>query len=291
MKKIQDLHEIQLDISLNDGLTTWGTCDRLTIYDNDTALLGDYKTGISQIDHPDENYQALAYTLGVFQKWENLKEVTFVFYIPQFDATPSHTFTRADIDGIRERLTEVIRKASSVRPKWADKTVSIDDLNPNQHCRFCKHEDACPALGFLVFEVAKKIEPKIPDVDLETVEDPTTVETLYNIAKIVSAWAERHKKRAVDMAKAGVEFPTLRLRSLGATSSVTDTHRLLEIAETFGISKEEALDIALVPLGKLGKLVGDKAPKGKKSEMQQFFVAAVEEEGILQKSETRYTLS
>ena len=291
MNKLLDLHEVQLDIALDEGFSTWGTCDRLSIYDNDTALLGDYKTGISQIDHPEENYQALAYTLGVFQKWENIKEVTFVFYIPQHGSTPSHKFKREDIDEIRQKLTDVIRKATSIRPKWESNTISIDDLNPNQNCRFCKHEDTCPALGFLVLEVAKKIEPKIPEVDLDTVEDPQTVETLYNIAKIVSAWADRHKKRAVDMAKAGVEFPTLRLRSLGATSSVTDTQRLLEIAESFGVTKEEALDIALVPLGKLGKLIGDKAQKGKKSEMQQFFVATVEDEGILQKSETRYTLS
>ena len=69
MKKTQDLHEVQLDIALDEGFKTWGTCDRLTIYDNNKPLLGDYKTGISQIDHPDENYQAIAYTIGVFQTW------------------------------------------------------------------------------------------------------------------------------------------------------------------------------------------------------------------------------
>lgn len=291
MNKIQDLHEVQLNIDLDDGFKTWGTCDRLTVYDNNTALLGDYKTGVSQIDHPDENYQALAYTLGVFQKWPEMEKVTFVFYIPQYDASPSHTFTRADVPGIRARLTNVIRKASEIRPKWADGSVSINDLNPNQNCRFCRYEDKCPALGFMVLEVAKRIDPHIPDVDIETVEDPAAVEALYNIAKIVSAWADRHKKKAVEMAKAGTEFPTLRLKSMGATSSVTDTTKLLEIAATFGVSHEEALEIALIPLGKLGKLIGDKAPKGKKSEMQKFFVDAVEDEGIIQKSETRYTLS
>jgi hypothetical protein len=291
MNRIQDLHEVQLDIGLDDGFETWGTCDRLTIYDNNTALLADYKTGVSQIDHPDENYQALAYTLGVFQKWPEIEKVTFVFYIPQYSASPAHTFTRDEVPEIRAKLTGVIRRASTTRPKWATGSVSIDDLDPNQNCRFCRFEDKCPALGFVVLEVAKKLDPRIPDVDLDTVDDPATVEALYNIAKIVAAWAERHKKRAVDMAKEGVEFPTLRLKSLGATSSVTDTGKLLDIAVGFGVSPEEALDIAMIPLGRLGKLVGDKAPKGKKAEMQRFFVDAVEEEGILQKSETRYTLS
>lgn len=291
MNKTQDLHEVQLDIALDEGFRTWGTCDRLTIYDNNKALLGDYKTGISQIDHPDENYQAIAYTIGVFQKWPEIEEVTFVFYIPQYDASPSHTFLRSELPDLVAKVTDVIRRATATRPKWDQGTISIDDLHPNQNCRFCKHEEKCPALGFMVFEVAKKLEPKIPDVDLETVNDPETVEILYNIAKIVAAWAERHKKKAVDMAKAGTEFPTLRLKSLGATSAVTDTAKLLEIAATFGVTSEEALEIALIPLGKLGKLIGDKAPKGKKSEVQRFFVDAVEEEGIIQKSETRYTLS
>lgn len=291
MKKIQDLHEVQLDISLDEGFKTWGTCDRLTIYDNKKALLADYKTGISQIDPPEQNYQAMAYTLGVFEKWEDIEEVTFVFYIPQHGESPSHTFLRAQVPDLRAKLTGVIKAAAATRPKWQEGSITIQDLNPNQNCRFCKHEEKCPALGFMVFEVAKKLEPTIPDVDIDTIEDPETVEVLYNIAKIVAAWAERHKKKAVDMAKSGVEFPNLRLKSLGATSSVTDTSKLLEVAATFGVSPEEALDIALIPLGKLGKLIGDKAPKGKKAEMQRFFVDAVEEEGIIQKSETRYTLS
>lgn len=291
MKKIEDMHEIQLDIALNEGLSTWGTCDRLTIYDNDTALLGDYKTGISQIDHPEVNYQAIAYTIGVFQKWEHLKEVTFVFYIPLHRSTPSHTFSREELPDLIEKITGIVKKATLTRPKWESNSIGLNDLSPNQNCRFCQYENSCPALGFLILDVAKKLDHTIPDINLDEVDDPETVEHLYNIAKIVEAWADRHRKKAVRMAKEGVEFPTLRLKSMGATSSVTDVSRLLEVAETFGVTKDEAIEIALVPLGKLSKLVGDKAQKGKKSEMQRFFVDAVEEEGILQKSEIRYTLS
>ena len=73
-----DYNEIRLDIDLNYGLFTFGTCDRLTIKGK-RALLADYKTGVSQIDHPSENWQSKAFTSGVFDKFPELAEVPYVF--------------------------------------------------------------------------------------------------------------------------------------------------------------------------------------------------------------------
>lgn len=84
---------------------------------------------------------------------------------------------------------------------------ALEELTPTVNCRFCKHEDKCPALGGLVIEVAKKVNPQLPDVDLEETEDPEIVEQLWVIAKIVSNWSQRLKQRAVSMALEGVEFP------------------------------------------------------------------------------------
>jgi hypothetical protein len=56
-----DYNEIQVDVNL-EGTQTWGTCDRITLYDEDKAVMGDYKTGISVIDEPTENWQAKAYS-------------------------------------------------------------------------------------------------------------------------------------------------------------------------------------------------------------------------------------
>lgn len=49
----RDYKEVQLTVEL-EGTSTWGTCDRLTMFDDGTGILADYKTGISMIDPPEK---------------------------------------------------------------------------------------------------------------------------------------------------------------------------------------------------------------------------------------------
>jgi len=289
-KQTEDFKEIQLTVEL-EGTETWGTCDRLTVFDDNTAIQADYKTGISMIDPPEKNWQAQAYTVGTFQRFPELDEITFVFYVPVRNETLFHTFTREDIPALVRKLSETIKKAEEVRPKWNDGTPELSDLTPTVNCRFCRHEDACPALGGLVVSVAKKINTDLPDVDLDEVEDPEVVEQLWVIAKMVSNWADRLKKRAVDMAKNGIEFPTLRLRNMGATKRVEDNMGLVEIAEQFGLDKEEVLEAANLPVAKLAKAVGAKGAKEDQKRISKEFVDACVEAGIVTTSQARHTLS
>ena len=285
-----DFREVQLDVEL-EGTATWGTCDRLTIFGDKTGVLADYKTGISAIDPPEKNWQAQAYTVGAFQGYPKLEEIVFVFYVPVRNETLFHTFARADVPALVAKLDDAIRKGEAIRPKWDSGAPDLADLTPNVNCRFCRHEDACPALGGLVVSVAKKINPQLPDVDLDSTEDPEVVEQLWVIAKMVSNWADALKKRAVDMAKNGTEFPSLRLKSMGATKRIQDNMGLVEIAQTFGIDKDELLGLANIPLGKLSKAVGDQSPKGDQKRISKEFVDACLEADIVTISETRYTLS
>lgn len=286
----EDFKEIQLTVEL-EGTETWGTCDRLTVFDDNTAVQADYKTGISMIDPPEKNWQAQAYTVGSFQKFPELKEITFVFYVPVRNETLFHTFTRDDIPALVRKLSETIKKAEKVRPKWNGGTPELSDLTPTVNCRFCRHEDACPALGGLVVSVAKKINTELPDVDIDETDDPEVVEQLWVIAKMVSNWADRLKKRAVNMAKNGIEFPTLRLRNMGATKKVENNMGLVELAEQFGLDKDEVLETANLPLAKLAKVVGDKVPKEDRKKISQEFVDACVEQGIVTATQARHTLS
>ena len=139
--------------------------------------------------------------------------------------------------------------------------------------------------------VAKKINTDLPDVDLDEVEDPEVIEQLWVIAKMVSNWADRLKKRAVAMAKDGTEFPSLRLRNMGATKKVEDNIKLLEIAEQFGMSAEEVIEASNLPLAKIAKTLGDKAEKGERKKISQEFVDACVDAGIVTTSQARHTLA
>ena len=161
---------------------------------------------------------------------------------------------------LTEELSSVIKRAELIRPQWNRNKPDMELLSPSVNCRFCKHEDRCPALGGLVLDVASKISDILPDTDIENTEDPEVVEKLWVVARIVNNWATRFKVKAVDMAKDGTEVPSLRLRSMGSSRSCTDNKKLVDIAEEFGLSMDDVLGLAKFPLSKLADLAGSKAP-------------------------------
>ena len=93
------------------------------------------------------------------------------------------------------------------------------------------------------------------------------------------------------MALEGVEFPSLRLKNMGATRKITDNKTLVSIAETYGLSLDEVLNLSSIPLAKLAKEAGQLAEKGSKKKISEEFLDAWEDAGILRKSEPRFTLS
>jgi hypothetical protein len=286
----EEHNEIQVTVALK-GTETWGTCDRLIVYGN-KAVMADYKTGISIIDPPERNWQAKAYTVGAFQKFPEVEEITFVFYVPQHNQSLHHTFSRAeDLDKLIDELSTAILKAEKIRPKWIGGKPDLADLTPTPNCRFCRYEDICPALGGLVLEVAKKIDPQLPNVDLENTEDPAVLEELWAVAKVVSNWSDRLRARTVELAKNGTEFPSLRLRSMGSTKKIVDNQTVVAIAAEFGLDAEEVINEATFSVNKIAKAIADRAEKSEKKKISQDFVDACQNAGIIETSDTRYTLS
>jgi hypothetical protein len=286
----EEHNEIQVDVTL-DGTETWGTCDRFLILESgNEAVMADYKTGISIIDPPDKNWQAKAYAVGAFQKYKDIEKIVFVFYVPQHNDSLHHTFSRDDLAGLIQELSDVIKKGEEVRPKWAKGEIDLKDCTPTQYCRFCKHEDACPALGGLVLDVAKKLDSTIPDVDLENIDDPARLSELFNIAKIVENWAARIKERTREAALDGVELDGLKLRSMGRPKKITNNETLTKIAEEFGLESSVLLEQGSFPLSKIAKLIGSQADKGEKKELERNFIDACESAGIIHTSDERFSI-
>ena len=286
----EELNEIQVHVDLGDT-STWGTCDRFLVA-GDKAVMADYKTGISLIDSPRDNWQAKAYTLGAFQAYPDVQEITFVFYIPVRNEVLHDTFTRDDIAGLTKQLTEVIKRGEKIRPKWDGGSPDLEELAPSVNCRFCKHEDHCPACGAIAVEVASRLS-MLPskDIDIENTEDPVVLEQLWVVAKVVTNWATRIKQQAVDLAKEGLEFPSLRLKSMGSPRKCVNNKKLMEIAEQYDLPQKEVLELARLPISAIATEVGRRAPKGEKGQASKDFLAALDDEDILVSSEKRYTLS
>jgi hypothetical protein len=294
-----DKFEIQLDIELDYGLSTFGTCDRFTYWPAaNSGLLGDYKTGVSVIDPPAVNWQTKCYVIGAFQKEPEMESCGFVFYVPFHDGsevgdTMYHTFYRTELPTLIKEVSDAIREARRVRAHWTfdenGKALSqppLSDLGPSVDCRFCAREEHCPAMGALICEVAKVASPKAASkLQFDpTSQDPTEIEKRYLVAKIVIAWAEREKRAAVDMAKDGVEFPSLKLASMGSPRYVSDKAYFTQIAAKFGVDITDIIEEVSIPLTKISKLI-----EGGK-EKQEEFLDRCDEAGIIGTSAERFTL-
>ena len=77
---------------------------------------------------------------------------------------------------------------------------------------------------------------------------------------------------------------------MGATRKCTDNIKLLEIAKEYDLEQEDLLNLISIPLKKVANAVGDNAPKGEKEKIK-IFLDAVENNGIIETSEERFTLS
>jgi CRISPR/Cas system-associated exonuclease Cas4 (RecB family) len=285
-----EYNEVLVDVEL-DRTSTWGTCDRLTLYGN-KAVMGDYKTGISIIDAPRDNWQAKAYTVGAFQRFPDIQTITFVFYIPVRGEVLHSEFKRKELPELIKELSYVIKSGELIRPKWDEGTPELRDLTPNVNCRFCAYEERCPALGAIAIEIANRVaENTLPECDITDPDDPETLEHLWPIAKIVTNWATRIRAKAIAVARDGKEFPSLRLRSLGATRKCNDNTKLMEIVSDFDLQDEDIVNIANFPLKKIAEAVGRSAPEGEQGQKARDFMDAVEAADIINQSDTRYTLS
>ena len=287
-KDSSDHMEIALDIKLNDGLLTWGTCDRLTIFDNNTAVMADYKTGVSKIDPPETNWQAWAYTIGAFPAFEAHTEITFVFYVPQRQVTLHHTFKRRDIGALQAAITSVIKSASITRPKWEKGPPDMNTLKPTAHCIYCRHEEKCPALGGLAISVAAQLDNTLPEFQIGAVDDPAELEKMFAVSSTLAKWAETIRKKAIAVAKDGAEYDNFTLRSLGSLRKISDHNKLVELAKYHGVTDEDLLEVASLTVTKVAKCL---AANGVSEKNVEEFLDACEEQDIITRTSERWTLS
>jgi hypothetical protein len=285
--------EMRLVLDLECKTPTFGTSDIVAWKDN-IGLQIDYKTGISKIDPPKSNWQAKAYVLATFQMFPHLDTVHFAFLVPKRDEILIGRFERSEMDQLRKEISDVIISAETTRPKWGNKTIDIGDLNPSVNCRYCRHEEHCPALGAVAIEVARRYRPDLlPDGPIASgeLEDTETIEKLYIVAKIVENWASGIKHKATGMAHNGIEFESLKLKSMGALKKTKEKNYLAQLAVRHGLDLTEVIEAADLTLNQLSKVLHEKAPKGKKSFIVDSFEKEAIDLGIVEVGPTRYTLS
>lgn len=282
--------EETLDLNLGQDLPeTYGTVDKLVVHGKDAkfATVIDYKTGYSKIDPPLENYQSMAYALGVFKRFRTVQIVDFHFIVPRNGGTLSGTFFRAQVDELHEKLRSVIKKGKQIRGIWeSGNTPDLNFLTPNDGCTYCYYKQECPALGHLAGAVVKSVSPEfnIPDT-----LDPRKAETaglskLLDMADLVGDWADSVKECAKARCKEGEDIPGWGLKPMGVVSTISDEDKAVSLAVGLGLSAEAVAKCQKLNYSSLKKELT-------KAKVLDLFETSAQETGVLEKKDKNPALS
>lgn len=291
---VKTQREIRLILELDAKTPTFGTCDLLVHSPDGIGVMIDYKTGISKIDPPRSNWQAKAYALAAFQMFQHIHTIKFAFIVPLNGGIISGTFERSEMPELRKEISGVIQKAEVVRPKWDTSSIDIDDVTPTVNCRFCRHEDRCPALGAVCITIAKKIRPDLlptGPISPSEVDDPAILERLFVVAKIVENWAKSIKHKATGLAVEGFDFEDHKLRSMGCLKKTVEKNYLAQLAIKYGLTMVDIIEASDLTLNQVSTVLHEKSPKGKKSFIVDSFEKEAIDLGIVEVGPTRYSLT
>ena len=203
-----DLKEIKLEV-----FDQWGFVDRLLIRGNKAHLI-DYKFGFNPVDDAEHNAQMWAYTIGVFDKYDYITDVTVHVLQPRLDLIFTHTFNRVtDYDRMQKRIKGIIDKC---------KNHTEQDYKPGDQCVYCNKLADCPAVHGATMQIVKAYD-LAHDAQLPELFHPSQLATperraqAHRIAMVMEAWCSSVRASTIlSSPKKVVRFLVMVLRKFRA---------------------------------------------------------------------------
>lgn len=268
---VKDIREIRVDIACGDE-STFGTCDRLFIKGN-KAIAMDYKTGVSKIDDAEDNMQAKAYTVGIFQQFPEIDTLDFWFIVPRRDELLFASFTRDNVAEIQQEIANTIRKARKAKECWTKGEISVDMLSASpDHCRWCANAHRCPAVASTAIKVVERYaeEPlTLPEiVHGSEINNPETISNLLKLAPILEKCISGWKNRAREMAfEEGLDIPGFERAERGGIRKITNPVAAWDRVKDMMSIEQFLAALGDISAAKFEDAVGSTAPRGKKKEL------------------------
>ena len=129
--------EEKILIQLNSRHNIIGYIDRLTIVDNTTYEIHDYKTGASLPEqrYLDSDRQLALYMIAILEKFPSAEKVELVWHYLAFDKEMRSTRTREQLEILK---IDIIRKIDMIE--------SAKDYPPKESalCNWCVYQSYCP---------------------------------------------------------------------------------------------------------------------------------------------------
>ena len=286
MKKVREgstfvLKERKVNIELGVADVLFGSIDELIVFkDQKRADVCDYKFGRNPIEEADVNPQTLAYAIGAFQLFPYLDEITVHFIIPRRDELLRHTFTRADLEPMINRIKLIVERANAEPAQH----------NPNtEGCGWCAKRATCPALADKLLPIAKKYSSSVDDfeialldkMDPALIDDPETIGKMKSVAQIIDKWADAVNKRALEMAvEEGKEIPGFSLHFRSPSAKINDTQAAFDALQD-SLSPEEFMSACSVSMTGLTKALKEKMPHGEKNKARSKIEQTLMSSGLI----------
>lgn len=244
----------------------FGTADEIILFkDRELARLVDYKFGYLAVEPADINPQSLAYAIGLIQKYEWVNIVEIYFVCPRRSEVLTHTFTRMEIEGLRERIKLILEKATAEEKQYNPTTEA---------CRFCGERLVCPALSDKLLPIAKKYAEKADEfevslldkMDPALIDDPATIGKMKIVGMVMDRWVSAVNARALELATdEGWEIPGFDLKYRSPTVKINDPQVAYDAVSGL-LSTDEFTEACKVTLPALAKVYGNKLPRGQKKD-------------------------
>lgn len=275
-----DLKEIKLEV-----FDQWGFVDRLMIRGNKAHLI-DYKFGFNPVDDAEHNAQMWAYTLGVFDKYDYVDEVTVHVLQPRLDLIFTHKFSRkTDYGRMEKRIKGIIEKC---------KNHTEADYTPGDQCIYCNKLAECPAVHGATMQIVKAYD-MAHDAQLPELFHPSQLATperraqAHRIAMVMEAWCSSVRKHNLEFAKSGGEIPGYGLKEVQGRREIKDPQKAWELVKD-KLTAEEFSSACEVKFTDLADLVAAKAPRGQKTVAKEQLEDALTEAEAMTRGEPSYQL-
>lgn len=253
------------------------------------AAIRDYKMGWNPVDSPEQNPQAMAYTLATFLQWPEVDEVDFAFLIPRLDMVLQHTFTRADVPALKLRISLIAERVRKLSGK---------EFNPvDENCLYCGRKAGCTPCIQRSLTIARGFDDGkqlvLPaNLEPSQLTDPQQIAYGLNIAAVLETWIEQMRRHALAFRKEiGVEIPGYDLVERSAKREIANTVGAWEVLQKeFGVTQEEFLSACKPSITQLETVVKDHAERGEKDRTAERFTDRLMDEGYITRGASFHVL-
>lgn len=273
--------------------TTGGYLDLAIISaDRKVANILDWKFGLWSVEPAENNLQGIAYLLGIFRLFPTLEEVTVHFVMPHRDEIDSHTFKRAQFEGLLLRVKTVVARAREYTKNKAANLWGGANCTTGT-CLFCGAKGRCHKITEFALKLGKKYNPLlIPEqLNPSMMFDAKSATQAMEVAQVLEGWAKATRARITANAIEDDAWMPEKYKLVSRQDTlVKNPNAFAAAARKAGVAETAIAAAQKFTVGPIYKGIRDMAARGSKEQAEKEFREANLAAGITELEQPIYFL-